>query len=191
MKNRMIIKNYIETVIDSCKRINHCEITDIYDILVKINNVGGKIFICGNGGSASTASHFKTDFNKAFSIAKKTMPAICLADNVSTLTAISNDYSYDDVFIYQLKYLLNEKDVLIIISGSGNSNNVIKAAEYAKKKGNTVISLVGFDGGKLKTISDYSLHVSVNNMQVSEDLQILFCHLISTMIKESEEESND
>ena len=113
------------------------------------------------------------------------MPAICLADNISTLTAISNDYSYEDVFKYQLKYLLKEKDVLITISGSGNSNNVIKAAEYAKSRGNIVISFVGFNGGKLKAISDYSFHVSVNNMQISEDLHMLFCHLISTMIKKS------
>lgn len=185
MKNEMIIKNYIKTVIDFCKCINYCEITDIYDILIKTNDIDGKIFICGNGGSASTASHFKTDLNKAFSIAKETMPAICLADNISTLTAISNDYSYEDVFKYQLKYLLKEKDVLITISGSGNSNNVIKAAEYAKSRGNIVISFVGFNGGKLKAISDYSFHVSVNNMQISEDLHMLFCHLISTMIKKS------
>lgn len=191
MKNEIIIKNYIKTVMDSCKNIRYSDITDIYDVLIKTNDVGGKIFICGNGGSASTASHFKTDLNKAFSIAKGTMPAICLVDNISTLTAASNDYSYDDVFTYQLKYLLKEKDVLITISGSGNSNNVIKAAEYAKRKGSIVISFVGFKGGKLKSISDYSLHVFIGNIQVSEDLHMLFCHLISAMIKDGKEKPND
>lgn len=188
MKTEIFIKKYIDTVIDSCKNINYCEIIDIYDVLIKTNDIGGKIYICGNGGSASTASHFQTDLNKAFSIAKETMPAICLTDNISTLTATSNDYSYDDVFLFQLKYLLKKNDVLIMISGSGNSNNVIRAAEYAKRKGNVVISFVGFDGGKLKTLSDYSFHASVNNMQVSEDLHMLCCHLISTMIRESNEE---
>lgn len=191
MKNKMIIKNYINAVIGSCKSISYSEIINIYDMLIKTNDIGGKIFICGNGGSASTASHFQTDLNKAFSIAKEAMPAISLVDNLSTLTATANDYLYDDVFIYQLKYLLKEKDILIGISGSGNSNNVIKAAEYAKRKGSTVISFVGFDGGKLKAISDYSLHVPINNMQVSEDLHMLFCHLVSIMIKESKGKTND
>lgn len=188
MNNEMIFKEYIDTVVEYCNRINCHEITDIYDVLVRTDDNGGKIYICGNGGSASTASHFQTDLNKAFSIAKGTMPAVCLADNISTLTSAANDYSYDDVFIYQLKYLLKENDILIIISGSGNSVNVIKAAEYVKRKGNTVISMVGFDGGKLKSLSDYSFHVSVNNMQISEDLHMLFAHLVSTLIRESKEE---
>ncbi len=185
MNTEVFIDNYIETVIDSCKNINYCEICDIYDILLRTNDAGGKIYICGNGGSASTASHFQTDLNKAFSIAKETMPAVCLTDNISTLTAASNDYSYDDVFLYQLKYLLKKNDVLITISGSGNSNNVIRAAEYAKSKGNAVISFVGFDGGMLKALSDYCFHASVNNMQISEDLHMLCCHLISSIIRES------
>lgn len=181
----MIFKGYIDTVVKSCNAIKCSDITNIYDVLVSTTDNGGNIYICGNGGSASTASHFQTDLNKAFSIVKGTMPVFCLADNVSTLTAIANDYSYDDVFVCQLKYLLKGNDVLITISGSGNSDNVIKAAEYAKRKGNTVISMVGFDGGKLKSLSDYSFHVPVNNMQISEDLHMLFAHLISTMIRES------
>ena len=93
MKNEVIIKNYIEAVIDSCRNINYSEIINIYNALIKANDIGGKIFICGNGGSASTASHFKTDLNSAFSIARETMPAICLADNLSTLTAsYENNY---------------------------------------------------------------------------------------------------
>lgn len=184
MKNETIINNYIKTVNEACKKINYCEITNIYNILVKTIDIGGKIFICGNGGSAAIASHFATDLNKACSTSKKTIPAICLADNVSTLTATSNDYSYDDVFEYQLKYILKENDILITISTKGNSNNLIKAAECAKSNGNTVISLVGFDGGKLKILSDYSFHVPINNMQISEDLHMLFCHIVSIMIKE-------
>ena len=91
MNNELVIKNYIKTVIDICNHINYSEVIDIYNILVRTNDVGGKIYICGNGGSASTASHFQADLNKAFSIAKNTMPAICLADNLATLTATAND----------------------------------------------------------------------------------------------------
>ena len=185
MDIKMIVKNYIESIIDACGNIDQSEISDIYKAMIATNEAGGKIYICGNGGSASTALHFQTDLNMAFSISKNTMPAYCLTDNVSTLTAISNDFSYDDVFLHQLRFLLNESDMLIVISCSGNSVNVIKAAEYAKQKGNTVVSLVGFDGGKLKTLSDYSFHISVHNMQISEDMHLMFCHLISTMIRES------
>lgn len=119
------------------------------------------------------------------------MPLVCLANNLSTLTAIANDYSYDDVFLHQVKSMLDKHDVLITISGSGNSTNVIKAAEYAKSKNNLVISMVGFDGGKLKKISDYSFHVAVDNMQISEDLHLFFCHIISTLIRQNKGEKND
>lgn len=190
MKNE-IINNYIEDVIEGCKLINHNEIAKIYDVLVRASCEGGKIYVCGNGGSASTASHFTTDLNIAFSIVAKSMPSICLNDNISTVTAISNDYSYDEVFLHQLKYILNKKDMLIAISGSGNSANVVKAAEYAKSKGNIVVTMVGFDGGRLKEISDYSLHVPVNNMQISEDLHLLCCHLLSTLIRKYKKIQDD
>lgn len=188
MDKEKIIKNYIDMAVSSCQNIKHDEINVIYDVLLETNDAGGRIYICGNGGSGSTASHFQNDLNNAFSTSYGTMPAVCLADNIATLTAVSNDFSYDDVFLHQLKYLIKENDVLITISVSGNSINVLKAAEYARDRGNTVISMVGFDGGKLKSLSDYSFHVSVNNMQVSEDLHLLFCHLISTMIRGSKEE---
>ncbi len=186
-----IISSYIGNVIESCRSINYDQIINIYDVLITAVSRGGKIYICGNGGSASTASHFQTDLNNAFSITLKSMPAICLADNLSTTTAISNDYSYDDVFLHQLKFILNEKDVLITISGSGNSTNVVKAAEYAKNKGNVVVSMVGFDGGRLKIISDFCFHAPVNNMQISEDLHLFCCHLLSTLIRECKRKQYD
>lgn len=184
MMENKIIGNYIENVIEIYKNINQNNIVDVYNILIKTVNNGGNIYICGNGGSASTASHFKTDLNNFFAMNLKSMPAICLADNLSTITAISNDYSYDEVFLHQLKYLLKNRDVLIVISGSGNSKNVIKATEYTKSQGNIVISMVGFDGGKLKEISDYCFHVNIDNMQIVEDLHLFYCHMISTLIKE-------
>ena len=180
-----IVDKYFEIALNACRNINKTEILNIYNRIIAANEVGGKIYICGNGGSASTALHFQNDLNMSFAISKNTMPAYCLTANIATLTALANDFSYEDIFLNQLKILLNESDILIAISGSGNSVNVLKAAEYAKQKGNTVISLSGFDGGKLKALSDYSLHIPVNNMQISEDMHLLCCHLISTMIREN------
>ena len=191
MDFKKAIKEYYEREISVINRLNLDEINESMNAILDAYNRKGKIYICGNGGSASTASHFQTDLNNAFSITLKSMPAICLADNLSTTTAISNDYSYDDVFLHQLKFILNEKDVLITISGSGNSTNVVKAAEYAKNKGNVVVSMVGFDGGRLKIISDFCFHAPVNNMQISEDLHLFCCHLLSTLIRECKNKQYD
>ncbi|WP_029542163.1 SIS domain-containing protein [Selenomonas sp. AB3002] len=184
MKYINILKTYVNIVVGSCQNINHDNILKICDVFNSTNDVGGRIYICGNGGSASTASHFQNDLNMAFSLSKGTMPAICLADNLSMLTAISNDISYDDVYVHQLKFMLKPSDIFIAISCSGNSMNILKAAEFVKQRGNTIVSLVGFDGGKLKQLSNYSLHVNVNNMQISEDMHLMFCHMISTLIRE-------
>lgn len=185
MKKDIIIINYFDCLSKCCNNIKHSEIIKIYELLIRTVDADGKIFICGNGGSASTASHFQVDLNNAFSIARDKMPAYCLTDNISTITAISNDYKYDDIFQRQLQYMLKEKDVLITISGSGNSENVIKAAEYARNKGNSVVALLGLDGGKLKNIADYVLHVNVGSIQISEDVHLMVCHLLSKLIRES------
>lgn len=182
MVNR--ITQYLDTVSEVCKNINKNEITNIYQIICQTADANGRIYICGNGGSASTASHFQSDLNHSFSISCNKMPAVCLTDNLASLTAAANDISYADVFCHPLKFLLQENDIVVTISGSGNSENVINAAKTAHAKGNKVISLVGFDGGELKSISDYSFHVHINDMQITEDLHLMFCHLVSSMIRE-------
>ncbi len=187
MDDKIRITQYLDTVINTCQHIDHDKVAEIFHILCQTADANGKIYICGNGGSALTASHFQSDLNQAFAISRQIMPAVCLTDNTATLTATSNDISYEDIFRHPLQYLLRENDVLIAISGSGNSVNVLKAAELARQKGNTVVSLVGFDGGKLKSLSDHVFHVPVNNMQIAEDFHLLFCHLVSTMIKEGDE----
>ena len=149
MNEQTIIEQYLQTVIKSCGQIHQDEIAGIYHVLLKVARNKGKIYLCGNGGSSSTASHFQSDLNRAFAISCQTMPAVCLTDNIAALTAVANDVSYEDVFCHQLKYQLEGRDALVAVSASGNSANVIKAAEFAKEKGCIVIALVGFDGGRL------------------------------------------
>ena len=98
------------------------------------------------------------------------------------MMAIANDCGYENVFSIQLEGKLNEGDVIFAISGSGNSINVIKAVKYAKEKGNAIISLTGYDGGELLKLSDYPIHVNVNDMQVTEDIHMMLCHLMSSTI---------
>jgi D-sedoheptulose 7-phosphate isomerase len=183
MDEKVIIEQYLQTLLRGCELIRTNEITTICHLLRKTAQAKGKIYLCGNGGSSSTASHLQSDLNRAFATSCNIMPAVCLTDNVASLTAIANDIAYEDVFCHQLKYLLERQDALVAISASGNSANVIKAVEFARQNGSTVVAMVGFDGGRLKTLSDYVFHVPVCNMQVVEDLQLLSGHLISTLIR--------
>ena len=130
------------------------QINDVMNVLMKAYENENTIYIFGNGGSASTASHYVCDFNKGVSIKlTKKFRFVCLNDNTAIVMAIANDCGYENVFSMQLEGKLKKGDVVFAISGSGNSKNVIKAVEYAKSQGNEVISLTGYDGGKLLKMS--------------------------------------
>lgn len=177
------INKYIEMEIETLKNLNKNEISDVINLIVSTYEKEGRIYIFGNGGSASTASHFTNDFNKGISeYLEKKFNFICLNDNVPTLLAIANDISYDEIFQFQLRGNLNPEDLVIGISGSGNSKNVLNALEYAKENGTTTLAITGYNGGIVKTISDYSLNTNINNMQITEDIHMFFDHLIMTVL---------
>jgi D-sedoheptulose 7-phosphate isomerase len=132
----------------------------------------------GNGGSGATASHFTGDFNKGLSFHKaRRFRFICLNDNYATFAAYANDVGYEDVFVEPLKNFLAEGDLVIGISGSGNSPNVLKAVEYANDHGAVTLGLTGYDGGKLKTLARHGVHIPIADMQVTEDLHMVLDHL--------------
>ena len=140
------------------------------------------IYIFGNGGSSATASHFQNDFNKGISeYTKKKFRFICLNDNIPTIMAVANDIGFDEVFRFQLQGKLEPDDVVIAISGSGNSKNVINAVEYAKEVGCTIVGLTGYEGGKLKKLSNISLHVPIKSMQITEDIHMILDHLMMSI----------
>jgi D-sedoheptulose 7-phosphate isomerase len=140
---------------------------------------GKKIITCGNGGSASTASHYITDWNKMVNLATgKKFRGISLCDNIGVITAYGNDISYDEVFAGQLRAILDEGDLLIAISGSGNSPNVLKAVEYANANGADTLAVVGYDGGKLKSMAGQSVWVPSFDMQMCEDVHLMFGHMV-------------
>jgi D-sedoheptulose 7-phosphate isomerase len=173
------LKDYIEEekkVIDS---LNLNEISTVMNVLEETRKKHGRIFICGNGGSGATASHFVCDFNKGVgSVCKDKYQFMCLNDNVPSMLAISNDISYDDVFSFQIDGVITDNDVLIGISGSGNSKNVVKAMEIANSTGATTIALCGYSGGKMKEIAKYSVHVQSFNMQFCEDIHMMLDHMM-------------
>ena len=176
------IRDYLALEIEILKKLDVEQINAALNLLDETRQKKGRIYICGNGGSAATASHFQNDFNKGVSeYIDVPFRFHCLNDNVATLMAIANDIGYEEVFRFQLRNNLEENDVLVAISGSGNSHNVIRAVEYAKEHGCKSIGLTGFSGGKLKELSDISLHAPVNSMQVTEDIHMIFDHLMMSI----------
>lgn len=153
-------------------------------LILKTKIYSGRLFVAGNGGSAAIAEHLSCDFTKG---AESGLSVISLTSNTSILTAIGNDLGYQNVFCKQLEYhKLNKNDVVILISSSGNSPNIVKAADFSISNGSKVIGLSGFDGGGLKERADVSLHIPVNNYGVVEDChQILMHSLTQFMLKES------
>jgi D-sedoheptulose 7-phosphate isomerase len=148
---------------------------------------GKHIFVCGNGGSASTASHFACDIVKGASYKQdKRFRIMALTDSLPTLTAYSNDVSYECVFVEQLRNFAQPDDVVMAISGSGNSPNVVRAIEYANSIGCKTIGLSGRDGGKLGPISQLNIHVGEPHMGRIEDAHMIVCHMIGYYFMEKE-----
>src|SRR5436305_12885201 len=149
-------------------------------VLAQAREEGRHIFVCGNGGSASTASHFACDMVKGASFNRaKRFRIMALTDSLPTLTAYSNDVDYDCVFVEQLKNFAQSGDVLIAISGSGNSPNVLRAVEYARSIGCKTIGLTGRDGGKLGQAAELNIQVPVQHMGRIEDAHLIVCHMMA------------
>ena len=148
---------------------------------------GRTIFVCGNGGSASTASHFACDMVKGASYNREPRFRImALTDSLPTMTAYSNDVSYDCVFCEQLKNFAQPGDLLMAISGSGNSPNVLSATEYANSIGCRTIALTGRDGGKLGPMANLNIQVPVPHMGRIEDAHMIVCHMIGYYFMDTE-----
>jgi D-sedoheptulose 7-phosphate isomerase len=138
-----------------------------------------QIFIAGNGGSAATANHFVCDFGKnAVKSDEKRFKIISISDNIEKITALGNDIAFESIFEEQLKNFMDPEDVLIVISASGNSPNIVRAVEYARKKKSKVISLTGFKGGKVKALSDVNLNVDLDSYEQIEDIHLIILHMI-------------
>lgn len=183
MKKR--ISRYFERLQKVIANLDISEIEEAVKAIKRAYEREATIYIFGNGGSAATASHYVSDFNKGISEKRsKKFHMICLNDNVPELTAIANDIGYDEVYRFPLKENLKADDLVIAISGSGNSRNVINAVEYAKEVGCDVVGITGYDGGKLRQIADYKMHVNVDDMQLAEDIHMAFDHMMYVVLSE-------
>lgn len=182
------INGYLLEVTRCLSSLDKAKIELVIDALVEAYKKDRKVFILGNGGSASTASHMACDLGKGtlqrvYDNEERRFRVISLTDNVALMTAFANDLSFDDIFVQQLRNLIETDDVVIALSGSGNSPNVVRAVEYAKSCGAKTIGILGFKtGGKLGKMVDYSIIADSNHYGPIEDIQLILNHMIAAWI---------
>jgi D-sedoheptulose 7-phosphate isomerase len=180
---RMNTEQYFELLGHSAKNAPIVSINRALNAIKDAIDRESSIFVCGNGGSALTASHFVTDWAKMrWTNKREKLKAFCLSDNIGMLTAYANDLSYEDVFSEALQNYGSAGDLLIVISGSGNSENVVRALKAARAIGIGSIGISGYSGGKVSELSDISVHFPVNDMQIVEDLHLSFGHIVMKSI---------
>ena len=184
---KFTVEDYI---LEHSKVFNLMNKNEIYESIRLVQNTiieNKKIITCGNGGSASTASHYITDWNKMYNLATgKKFRGLSLTDNIGLITAFGNDMTYEDVFSGQLEAIMDEGDLLVVVSGSGNSPNIIKALKTAKKLGGKTLGVLGYDGGAALPICDRVFHTPSFDMQICEDIHLSFGHVVMKTICESD-----
>ena len=178
------IYGYVKEIKDTLDRLPWEAIQEVIGVLQEARLNDRQVFIMGNGGSAATASHFACDLGKGTLMpGRPRFRVIALTDNMPLFSALANDFGYDRVFVEQLASLVHPGDVVIGISGSGSSANVLNATFFARQVGATTIGLTGFDGGQLKDLVDVCVVVPNHCMEQVEDLHLLLEHLISTQLR--------
>ena len=176
-------ESYFQNLIDTFKKLDKESIIKLEREFLEIRKKNATLYVFGNGGGAATAMTMANDlgFDILKKTYKKTFKIISLNDNSSVITAIANDTGYDNIFLNQLKIHFKRNDKILIFSASGNSKNLVDAANWVKKKGGKVISILGFDGGKLKKISNLSLHIKSEKGDYGpvEDIQLIINHILA------------
>lgn len=181
----MNTKEYLAGVVQAAEQVDYAAVEKAVDVLADAYRDGKTVFIIGNGGSASNASHLAQDLSKGTisDLEGKRFRAMSLTDQIPFVTAIANDIGYERVFDLQLRQFAEEGDILIAISGSGNSPNILRAVDYANEKKMTVIGVTGFRGGALIKKSDIQLHVPCNDMCKAEAVHGILFHMIADLLK--------
>ena len=176
---------YLENLHSAISELPISDIENVVDVIYQAYQQGNHIFIMGNGGSAATSSHFACDLGKGtVSPGKGRFRVMSLNDNIPLMTAYANDFGYEHIFAEQLENLVQPEDVVIMITASGNSPNILLAAECARKHGAITVGLIGFGGGKLKSLSDHHITISSKDYGNVEDIHLILEHAISAYFRE-------
>ena len=181
MKTQNFTRNYVKKLQEALGKIDFDIIDQIITKLEKVHDNNGNIYIIGNGGSAATASHMANDLSIGLKLREiRNFKVESLSDNSAVCTAIANDIGYENIFYAQLKNKITSDDLLIAISCSGNSANIVKAVQYAKSQNTIIVGLTGFGGGKLLELSDIKFHINSDKGEYGlvEDLHMILDHII-------------
>jgi D-sedoheptulose 7-phosphate isomerase len=184
MKNE-IIGDYVKGLRACLDELSGPDVETIANVIFEAYQQGKQIFVLGNGGSATTASHFARDLQIGTAVeGKPRIRATSLTDNVALVTSLANDVDYDAIFKEQFIGQLNEGDVAIGITGSGNSSNILKAMEFARSQGAVIIGLIGFGGGKLKELCHRCVVLSSQDYGPVEDIHLVLAHIITYLVRD-------
>ncbi|MGI6634672.1 MAG: D-sedoheptulose-7-phosphate isomerase [Christensenellales bacterium] len=184
MNGERILEEYARDCTERMMRTDFSALNQIIELFFQAKEKGNVIYTAGNGGSLATSSHICNDLLKGCSVdGKPGFHAECLGDSSAILTCLGNDFSYEDIFAFQLRTKIRPGDVLLVFSGSGNSMNVVKAVETANQMGAITVGFLGRDGGKLLPICHYSIIAPSDNMEQIEDIHMLYCHAMSYTIQ--------
>jgi D-sedoheptulose 7-phosphate isomerase len=176
--------SYLEHLQKVLQRIDTAEVGRFIRTLMESRESGNTVFFIGNGGSAATASHFANDLSIGTNDYDRPFRVMSLTDNLAVITAIANDFGYEEIFVRQLRVLAKKGDVVVAISASGNSPNLLKAFEYARSAGVKTVAITAFDGGKMKTMADESLHIPTEPKEYgpAEDAHMVIDHLVGAYL---------
>lgn len=178
------LEEYSKTLHDAVLTVDKDQLTAAADALRKAYLFNKNVFVCGNGGSAAISQHFLCDHSKGVCYDTGMLPKVTsLSDNVPLITAIANDFSFEEVYSYQLEMKGIPGDLLVVISSSGNSPNIIKVLEAAKEKKIQTLAMVGFDGGQAAKLADIVLHVQEDNYGIVEDAHQMLMHVLAQFIR--------
>ena len=177
---------YFDRIMTAAASVERAKLQEAAAILTRAHSRGSMVYSCGNGGSAAIANHLVCDHCKLVQTGTNLKPRVySLSATVEMITAIGNDLAYSEVFAYQLRSMARPGDVLITISSSGDSENIVRAAQWAKENGLEVISMTGFSGGRSAKIADVNLHVAADNYGVIEDVHQSLMHILAQYIREA------
>jgi D-sedoheptulose 7-phosphate isomerase len=179
------LNDYLGRLSEEISRLDQAAVERWSDLIYEAWDKGRFVFIIGNGGSATTASHFAEDFGKSLlrenelrDESKKRLKVLSLTDNVGRITALGNDLSFDEIFVQQLMNVGGEGDVLIALSGSGNSENILRAVDWANRNDLATFGLTGYDGGRLRQIQQDGIHVEVHDMGMAQSIHLCLFHWV-------------
>lgn len=173
-----LTQEYVANLSSVLTQLEGSRVSTLVNQLLEMKRTGGTLYICGNGGSAANAVHLANDFTFGISPSGNALKVEALSANSSVLTCLGNDIGYENIFSHQLKVKGHKNDVLMVLSGSGNSENILRAIAEAKLIGIHTVGILGFDGGKAKEMLDLAFHFNFGDMQIAEDMQVIVGHIL-------------